>query len=311
MSHFAPLPLYRGGPSVGRLGLGTVALGLSYGVGPDAVLPSEAEAIATLHAARTGGVEFFDTAPAYGLAEQRTGLALADDTGAVVATKILLPKDISDFELPAFVRTSVATSQTRIKRERIDLLKIHNATAADMERRPLLDALQAEVDAGHVTALGASVYGPDDAAAVIATPGFKSVQIAFSILDQRCRTIFAQAEAAGVGLVVRSALLKGALTARARHLPPALAPLAEAAEQVRSLANIGWDELPTLAMRYVLSVGAPISVVLTGAQSQAELADALQAVTAGPLPLDLMTKLDGCGLSDDALLNPARWPALS
>lgn len=311
MSGFAPLPLYRGGPVVGRLGLGTVALGLSYGVGPEAVLPSESDAVATLHAARTGGVDFFDTAPAYGLAEQRTGLALGGDAGAVIATKILLPKDLSEFELPAFVRTSVMTSLTRLKRDRLDLLKIHNATAADMERGPLLAALQAEVDAGRVAALGASVYGPTDAAAVIATPGFKSVQIAFSILDQRCRAIFAQAEAAGVGLVVRSALLKGALTARARHLPPALAPLAEAANQVRSLAGIGWEDLPTLAMRYVLSVGAPISVVLTGAQSQAELTDALQALTAGPLPADLMAKLDGCGLSDDALLNPARWPALS
>ncbi|MCK6442363.1 aldo/keto reductase [Elstera cyanobacteriorum] len=311
MSGFSRLPLYHGGPMVGRLGFGTVALGLAYGVGPEAVLPPEDAAIATLRAARAGGVDFFDTAPAYGVAEQRTGLALGGDAGAVIATKILLPKDISDFELPAFVHTSVVTSLTRLKRNRLDLLKIHNATAADMDRRPLLDALRAEVDAGRVTALGASVYGPEDAAAVIATPGFKSVQIAFSILDQRCRAIFAQAGSAGVGLVVRSALLKGALTIRARHLPPALAPLADAASQVCALAGIGWEELPTLAMRYVLSVGAPISVVLAGAQSQAELNDALRALDAGPLPPALMAKLDGCGLTDDALLNPARWPALS
>lgn len=311
MSGFARLPLYRGGPTVGRLGLGTVALGLAYGVGPDAVLPPEADAIATLHAARSGGVDFFDTAPAYGDAERRTGLALGGDAAAVIATKILLPKDVSDAALSAFIRTSVTVSLARLQRDRIDLLKIHNATAADMDRRPLLDALRTEVEAGRVTALGASVYGPADAAAVIATPGFKSVQIAFSILDQRCRAIFAQADAAGVGLVVRSALLKGALTVRARHLPPALAPLADAASQVCTLAGIGWEELPTLAMRYVLSVGAPISVVLTGAQSQAELKDALRALDAGPLSPDLMAQLDGCGLTDDALLNPARWPALS
>lgn len=311
MSGFAPLPLYRGGPTVGRLGFGTVALGLAYGVGPEAVLPSEADAIATLHAARMGGVDFFDTAPAYGLAEQRTGLALGKDAKAVIATKVFLPKELSDAELPAFIRASIATSLECLQRHRLDLLKIHNATAADMARRPLIETLHAEVEAGRVAALGASVYGPDDAAAVIATPGFKSVQIAFSILDQRCRSIFAQAEAAGVGLVVRSALLKGALTARARHLPPALAPLADAAEHVRTLARIGWEDLPTLAMRYVLSIGAPVSIVLAGAQSQAELKDALRALAEGPLAPDLMGKLDGCGLSDDALLNPARWPALT
>ncbi|MFY8106135.1 MAG: aldo/keto reductase [Elstera sp.] len=311
MSVFAALPLYRGGPTVGRLGLGTVALGLPYGVGPEAVLPPEPEALATLHAARVSGVDFFDTAPAYGDAERRTGLALGEDTGAVIATKILLPKDISDVELPAFVQTSVSTSLSRLKRAKLDMLKIHNATAANMQNPALLAALRSEVDAGRVKALGASVYGPEDAAAVIATPGFKSVQIAFSVLDQRCRSIFAQAEAAGVGLVVRSALLKGALSPRAHFLPPALAPLAEAADRVRMLAGCTWEALPTLALRYVLSIGAPVSVVLTGAQSQAELNDALTALALGPLPLDLMQKLDRCGLTDDALLNPARWPALT
>lgn len=311
MSGFAALPLYRGGPKVGRLGFGTVALGLPYGVGPEAVLPPEADALATLHAARRGGVDFFDTAPAYGDAERRTGLALGDDSGAVIATKILLPKDISDLELPTFVQTSVSTSLGRLKRPKLDMLKIHNATTSDMQNPVLLGALRAEVDAGRVGALGASVYGPEDAAAVIATPGFKSVQIAFSVLDQRCRSIFALADASGVGLVVRSALLKGALSPRARFLPPALAPLAEAADRVRTLADCTWEELPTLALRYVLSIGAPVSVVLTGAQSQAELSDALAALALGPLPAELMEKLDGCGLTDDALLNPARWPSVS
>ncbi len=311
MSGFAAQSLYRGGPTVRRLGLGTVALGLPYGVGPNAVLPPEADALATLHAARAGSVDFFDTAPAYGDAERRTGLALEHDLEAVIATKILLPKGTSDSQLAAFVQTSVSTSLSRLKRAQLDMLKIHNATAADMQNPVLLAALRAEVEAGRVTALGASVYGPEDAAAVIATPGFSSVQIAFSVLDQRCRAVFAQAEAAGVGLVVRSALLKGALSPRARFLPPELAPLADAANRVRTLAGCSWEALPTLALRYVLSIGAPVSVVLTGAQSEAELNDALAALALGPLPAALMTKLDGCGLTDDALLNPARWPALT
>jgi aryl-alcohol dehydrogenase-like predicted oxidoreductase len=311
MSGFAAQPLYRSGPTVGRLGLGTVALGLPYGVGPNAILPPEADAVATLHAARAGGVDFFDTAPAYGDAERRTGVALGDDAGAIIATKILLPKDIRTSELAAFVQTSVSTSLNRLKRARLDMLKIHNATAADMQNPVLLGALRAEMDAGRVTALGASVYGPEDAAAVIATPGFSSVQIAFSVLDQRGRVVFAQAEAAGVGLVVRSALLKGVLSPRARFLPSELAPLADAANRVRTLANCSWGALPTLALRYVLSIGAPVSVVLTGAQSEAELSDALAALALGPLPLALMAKLDGCGLTDDVLLNPAHWPALN
>lgn len=311
MSGFSTLPLYAGGPYVGRLGMGTVALGMAYGVGPETEMPTAAAAAAVFAAARRNGIDFFDTAPAYGEAEERSGRALGADTQAIIATKLLLPADLADAQCEAFVRQSVTASLARLQRDKIDLLKIHNATAATMIRVPLINALRGEVAAGRVTALGASVYSSDDARAVLETPDFRVVQIAFSILDQRCRTIFDLAKERGAGLVVRSALLKGALSPRYAHLPSDLAPLRSAVEKVLAITGCTAKELPGVAMRFVLGQGAPVSAVLTGASTVVELAEAIDAARQGPLTPSEITALEAIGLQDDRLLNPALWPALN
>lgn len=310
MNEFSALPLYIGGPAVGRLGMGTVALGMAYGVGPTAVMPTDADATAILIAARNNGVDFFDTAPAYGEAEKRTGEALKADKEAIIATKLLLPPDLSDAQCETFVHQSILASLTRLQRNKIDVLKIHNATAATMTRTPLLNALNNEVAAGRVTALGASVYGPDDARAVLETPDFRVVQIAFSILDQRCRAIFDLAKERGAGLVVRSALLKGSLSPRYVHLPQDLAPLRAAIEKVLTITGCTAKELPEVAMRFVLGQGAPVSVVLAGASTMEELNQAVKAAQQGPLTRSEISELEDINIQDERLLNPALWPAL-
>ena len=70
---------------VSRLGVGTAAFGLDrYGIptpGEGSVDPTES--IANIHRAIEGGVNFFDTAPAYGRSEELLGEALASHTKIV------------------------------------------------------------------------------------------------------------------------------------------------------------------------------------------------------------------------------------
>ena len=55
--------------SISRLSLGTVQLGLTYGVNKNHGKPSEEEAFAILNTALDGGVNCLDTAAAYGDSE--------------------------------------------------------------------------------------------------------------------------------------------------------------------------------------------------------------------------------------------------
>jgi D-threo-aldose 1-dehydrogenase len=74
------------GLDVSVLGFGTMAVGGQY------IDVDDAEAVATMIAARTAGISFFDTAPQYGcgLAEQRLGQALKNVamSDAVVSSKV-------------------------------------------------------------------------------------------------------------------------------------------------------------------------------------------------------------------------------
>src|SRR4029077_1986274 len=126
---------------VSRLGVGTAAFGLDrYGItvpGESRVDP--ADAIANIHRAVEGGVNFFDTAPAYGRSEELLGEALADHKDCLVATKVPIPEnildnkldnkdEISQSELMQRVNKSLDESRRRLRREVLDVVQIHNAT---------------------------------------------------------------------------------------------------------------------------------------------------------------------------------------
>ena len=101
-----------------RLGVGTAAFGLDrYGIAaPGEGNVDPAEGIANIHRAAEGGVNFFDTAPAYGRSEELLGEALADHKDCSVATKVPIPENsdgISQSEPMDHVNKSLAESLRR------------------------------------------------------------------------------------------------------------------------------------------------------------------------------------------------------
>lgn len=308
--------LGRTGLKVSAVSLGTVGLGLEYGIRAPggSCRPPEAEALALLREAAGAGINFFDTAPGYGESERLLGRFLPEAPGCFVATKVPVPKDADGALLggPAArraVEASVEASLRALGRNVLDVVQVHNATVEAVSRGEVAEALQSARRQGKVRFLGASVYTGEEALAVIAAGCFDVLQVPYNLLDQRmAEKVFPAAKAAGVGIVVRSAFLKGALTEKARWLPPELAPLKRAAERAAGDFGASWDSLPELALRFCLS-DPRVSTTLTGAQSAEELSRSLAAAAAGPLPEELLAKAAGFALSDDRLLNPSRWPA--
>jgi aryl-alcohol dehydrogenase-like predicted oxidoreductase len=298
------------GLTVSALSLGTVSLGVDYGIEApgDFGRPDEAEAIRLLQAAVDRGITLIDTAPAYGESERLIGLALAGDSRVVIATKVTVPSDPVASGFSRTVFASIETSLKALKRDVLDIVQIHNATREMIADGAVTDALLDAQRRGLVLAIGASAYREDAALAVIGAGAFTVLQVAFSALDQRmARAVLPAAEAAGVGVIVRSALLKGALTPKAQWLPDSLAPLREAAVLARdTLAGGAWDRLPEAAMRFCLS--APrVASVLTGARTMAELDAACAAEAAGPLDPSALAAAARLALTDERWLDPSTW----
>jgi aryl-alcohol dehydrogenase-like predicted oxidoreductase len=133
------------------------------------------------------------------------------------------------------------------------------------------------------------------------------LQLALSLLDQRmCSQVLPEAEEAGVGILTRSALLKGALTKRAQWLPESLRPVAEASARAVQGLHTSWDHLPAMALRFCLALPAA-QTVLVGVRERAELDDCIAAEGDGPLPADLLRTARTLALDDEHLLNPTYW----
>ncbi|HJZ78025.1 MAG TPA: aldo/keto reductase [Vicinamibacterales bacterium] len=294
--------------------LGTVALAVDYGIAApgDFGRPDERDAIALVRAALDAGITLIDTAPAYGASERIVGAVAGRDPRAIVATKVTVPAS-TGLPAPAGVATAVAasleSSLRTLRRDIVDVVQIHNATREMIEDRRVTDALLDVKRRGLARVIGASVYGEDAALAVIASGEYGVLQIALNALDQRmCERVLPAAAAAGVGIIVRSAFLKGALTPKAQWLPEPLAPVRDAARRARDvLADGSWERLPTAALRFCLSV-PDVASVLVGARTRGELIAAVDAERAGPLEPTRLAVASQLGLADDALLNPSRWP---
>ena len=297
---------------VSRLGVGTAAFGLDrYGIptpGEGSVEP--AQSIATIHRASECGVNLFDTAPVYGRSEVLLGEALADHMDCMVATKVSIPENVDELspaELTRRVNESLAESQRRLRREILDVVQVHNATVRVLQQGVMVSCLERAREAGKLRYIGASVYGEEAALAAIRTGKIQVLQIAMSLLDQRMREkVIPAARAAGVGVLTRSVLLKGALTKRAQWLPPGLLALLQASERAVRELDTGWEALPSMALRFCLSVEG-VHCVLSGVRSSAEVEDCLAACAAGPIAPAVLAKANGLALRDEHLLNPSYW----
>jgi aryl-alcohol dehydrogenase-like predicted oxidoreductase len=248
------------------------------------------------------GVNFIDTARAYGEAEAIIGRALgARRRDFVLCSKVQWSAD------EAKVVESVHESLRQLRTGEVDIMMIHSSPAVDTGAQlgiaGVLDNLRQQ---GKIRFLGASVYGERTALDAIADGRFDCLQIAYSALDRRPEwRIAAAAKANDVGIVARSVLLKGALTHRAKFLPPGLEPIREAVSGLEPLT----ESLPELAYRYVLGTGA-VQSALVGTAHPAELEAVIGYAARGPLPAETVSRIRSLPMPPAPLLNPGNWPAL-
>jgi aryl-alcohol dehydrogenase-like predicted oxidoreductase len=296
--------LGRTGLQVSELSMGTVELGLDYGIAAagERLRPEEKEAAALLHFALDSGINLIDTARAYGESERIIGRALKGRRREyVLVSKVKAGR-------PEEVRGRVEESLTELQTDSVDVMMIHSGAEKIQPDSDTLVELQRQRESGKFRFLGVSVYGADAALSAIECGWFDCLEIAYSVLDRRPETgVLEAARRNNIGIIARSVLLKGALTSRYQFLPPELASLKSAIERLAQNAS-SVHALPSLAYRYVLSHEPPHSA-LVGSASRAELSACLAYAAQGPLEPDQIQAVQAVQLEDERWLNPGNWPA--
>jgi aryl-alcohol dehydrogenase-like predicted oxidoreductase len=220
-SHSGPplRPLGRTGLAISPIGFGAFKIGRNqktkYAASYD--LPSDEQVSELLGGMLDLGINYIDTAPAYGTSEERIGRAISGRRSEfVLATKVgeTFESGASsyDFSGPA-VRKSVERSLTRLKTQSIDLLLLHS-DGRDEWIQTQTDAVATLVDLkrqGSVRAIGLSGKTVEGARQALRWADVLMVE--YHLRDRSHEPLIAEAAARGVGIVVKKGLASGELPA--------------------------------------------------------------------------------------------------
>ncbi len=205
------------------IGWGAFKIGRNEGVKyPHAYdLPSEAESIALVRNIIALGIHTIDTAPAYGLSEERLGHALAGLDATTRAKIFLSTKAGEEFSQGrshydfsrAAIAASVARSLVRLQCKAVDLVWVHSS-GSDLEilrDGGALDALEACKSAGSVGAIGFSPKSLEGAHVALRDPRVDALMVEFHPQSQEMAPALERAHEMGKAIFIKKPLASGTL----------------------------------------------------------------------------------------------------
>ena len=302
------------GIEVSQVSFGTVSLGIPYGIGvtgKDAML-SEAAAVSLLQRSLEKGINFFDTARSYGCSEERLGKAFRDRrSDVVVCTKCARLHDDKGSlphgrALKTIMDRSIAESLSALQTDYVDIYMIHDAGLNVIDNPAVVELLTQYKNAGLVRALGITTYTVDETRAAIESGAWDMIQLPYNLMDQRQKRCFALAQERGIGIVVRSVLLKGVLTDRGRNLHPALQPVEQHRSRYNELISGQSSTLSDLATRFVLSQEG-VSSALLGIDREEFLDQALAVADGHRLDDATRRRAEELAYPDPDFINLPQW----
>ena len=199
------------------IGLGTFKIGRNYGTKyPSAYdLPDMREVDNLLNGILDMGINYIDTAPAYGLSEERIGLSIAHRRREyLISTKVGETfqggSSTYDFSDDA-VRMSVQRSLRRLRTDVLDWVFIHSNgdDLAILEQTDVVETLLALRDQGCIREIGLSGYTDAGFRAALDICG--PSMVAYNQEDRSLEPILAEAAERGVPVVVKKGLASGKL----------------------------------------------------------------------------------------------------
>ncbi|MGD9925217.1 MAG: aldo/keto reductase [Hyphomicrobiaceae bacterium] len=266
------------------------------------------------------GINFFDTAPLYGNGASETNVGrifreLKPDV--ILGTKVNVPPDQKS-NVGAAITRSIEESLTRLQREQVDLLQLHNSISTEGRPRDLdpnvvlgevVPAFERLKRAGKIRFAGITAIGETPALhRVVQSGAFDTAQVVFNMLNpsaggplppkfpaQDYGQLLAKAAAAGMGTIIIRVLAGGALSGEAGRHPLGVqdvAPIGSGAdyatdvERARAfdpaISVAGVHDKVELAIRFVASHPA-VSTLQVGIATPEQFEGAAAAVSKGGL----------------------------
>lgn len=270
-------------PPVSALTLGTVQLGLDYGIANPSGKPNMVQAHRILQCALDNHITTIDTSRHYGNSEEVIGSFLKSYVGAVkpfIVTKFRWENLTSLTEKAALIaaKEQVKQSCDQLGIPRLPLVLYHKGKDESISQvmRLLPDILQELKQEGMIDDGGLSLYYPDEATLVVDEPAIRAVQVPINVLDQRLISNGAMRHFfdAGKTVFARSVFLQGLFFMGEDQIPRKLGPIVPYLRNLRELAASVEMGPAQFAFAYVRDTIGVDSVIF-GADHEGHVTDSI------------------------------------
>jgi len=290
--------LGRTGLKVSEVGFGAWAIGGPAKLGMREIgwgQTNDSESLRALKAAFDAGINFFDTADAYGNghSEELLGKAFSSERDKIIITskggnRTINGEWVKDFS-SQWIEKAVEGSLGRLRTDYIDVYLLHSPRSPEQFQQAtqsfdLLDKLK---DAGKIRSWGISILPVKDGLTMIETGRGEVIQVVYNILIREPeRKLLPLATEHNIGIIARVPLASGFLTGkytRDTHFPPddhrsnslSREWIEKAVAGIERLGFLTEDKDKTLAqaaLQFVLSHPA-VSVTIPGAKNPTQAVD--------------------------------------
>ncbi|MBO4298838.1 MAG: aldo/keto reductase [Clostridia bacterium] len=253
-----------------QMSLGTVQLGLDYGIANEDGKPSLEQSHEVLKTAIEGGVTALDTAATYGSSEKVLGSyfrAFGGRDSVFITTKFSLNMPgAPGAQARDAVRRSLERSLENLGMDRVDCLMLHRAEDFDEQGDAVLRALSDLKSEGMIGCAGISIYHPESLEKPLQSDVFSMVQAPMSLFDHalkdsgRMETLRQR----GMALIIRSVFLQGLFFLDPDGIsdPQLYGAAGEKLRMIRALADRENMTMAELAIAYIRDMPGVTSLVL-------------------------------------------------
>ncbi len=293
------------GPEVSEIGFGAWGIGKAMWVGAE-----DTASLKTLKHARDRGINFFDTALAYGdgHSERLLAQAFGKSSEVMIASKVP-PKNMiwpaqPGSTLPQvfpyqYVMDSLDQSLQNLGRDYVDVYQFHVWSDSWAEQDEWQRTAGEMRSSGKVRQVGISIndHQPTNALKALQTGLVQTVQVIYNIFDQSPEDeLFAYCQKNGIGVIARVPFDEGALTGKItpetkfadgdfRNVYFAGNRKQQVWERAQAIAKdtgSKLEDLPALALRFCLTHPA-VSSVIPGMRREEHVRANAAASDQGPL----------------------------
>jgi len=293
-----------------NLCLGTVQLGLKYGVQGNEQ-PNSSHAIDILDAAYNNGIRIFDTASAYGSAEQILSeffkKKIIDRKSISIVTKLkpFAFDGASTNDYKAILDNEVRASMSILGVSYLDGYMFHNAQYIyDLDA---VNALLSIKEGGAVQSVGVSIYTPEEAMKTLSYEGIDIIQIPYNVLDKRLDQcgFFEQAHKRKVQVYARSALLQGLLTMQIGEVPDYLSFTVNVLKEYHDICR-EYNTTPYIAAVQYVMLHSGIDYLVFGVDNMSQMKDYIKL--SNEYNSELLKKLSKSFYNiDERIVMPNMW----